>query len=64
VTRLWKAAVSVAGVSILLAPLALAFADFVVSERGQGLIRSFGVARLGAPLFVPDAGKRPEALEP
>jgi tungstate transport system substrate-binding protein len=41
---------------------ARAFADFLVSEKGQGIIRTFGVAKLGAPLFVPDAGKRPEAL--
>ncbi|HET7826304.1 MAG TPA: substrate-binding domain-containing protein [Anaeromyxobacter sp.] len=39
---------------------ARAFADFVVSPRAQQMIARFGVDKVGAPLFVPDAGK-PEA---
>ncbi|MBI1800074.1 MAG: substrate-binding domain-containing protein [Chloroflexi bacterium] len=34
-----------------------AFADYLVSPVGQELIRTFGVAQYGQPLFVPDAGK-------
>jgi tungstate transport system substrate-binding protein len=41
---------------------AKAFADFFVSPGGQALIGKFGVDRVGAPLFTPDAGKPPEAL--
>jgi tungstate transport system substrate-binding protein len=41
---------------------AKAFADFMVSPRAQELIGRFGVDKVGAPLFVPDAGKRPETL--
>jgi tungstate transport system substrate-binding protein len=41
---------------------AKAFADFMVSRKVQGIIGSFGVDRFGAPLFFPDAGKKPEAL--
>jgi tungstate transport system substrate-binding protein len=41
---------------------ARAFADFMVSPRTQELIGRFGVDRVGAPLFTPDAGKKPEAL--
>lgn len=41
---------------------AKAFADFLVSPRGQALIGRFGVDEVGAPLFTPDAGKPPEAL--
>ena len=41
---------------------AKAFADFVVSPRGQGFIGKFGVDRFGAPLFTPDAGKPPASL--
>ncbi|HET8542549.1 MAG TPA: substrate-binding domain-containing protein [Anaeromyxobacter sp.] len=44
------------------APGAKAFADFLVSRRGQELIGRFGVDALGAPLFTPDAGKPPEAV--
>lgn len=39
-----------------------AFADFMVSPRTQELIGRFGVEKFGAPLFVPDAGKREDAL--
>lgn len=41
---------------------ARAFADFVVSPEAQGIIRNFGVDKFGAPLFVPDAGKKAEDL--
>jgi tungstate transport system substrate-binding protein len=41
---------------------AKAFADFMVSKKTQGVIGSFGVDKYGAPLFFPDAGKKPEAL--
>jgi tungstate transport system substrate-binding protein len=36
---------------------ARAFADFVVSPETQALIGRFGVDTVGAPLFIPDAGK-------
>ncbi|MBJ6723427.1 substrate-binding domain-containing protein [Geomesophilobacter sediminis] len=39
-----------------------AFADFMVSRKGQGMIGKFGVEKFGAPLFFPDAGKKPESL--
>ena len=41
---------------------AKAFADFVVSKTAQELIGRFGVEKFGAPLFVPDAGKKVDAL--
>ena len=34
-----------------------AFADYLVSPDTQKIIGSFGVAKFGAPLFFPDAGK-------
>ena len=39
-----------------------AFADFMVSQRAQQLIGSFGVSRYGAALFFPDAGTAPASL--
>ncbi len=36
---------------------AKAFADFIVSPAAQDVIGRFGVDKVGAPLFVPDAGK-------
>lgn len=36
---------------------ARAFADFMVGPEAQGIIKTFGTDRLGAPLFFPDAGK-------
>jgi len=39
-----------------------AFADFMVSDQAQKLIKSFGVEKFGQPLFVPIAGKREEEL--
>lgn len=41
---------------------AKAFADFMVSKKVQGIIAKFGVDKFGAPLFFPDAGKKPESL--
>jgi tungstate transport system substrate-binding protein len=40
-----------------------AFAAYLVGADGQRLIASFGIARFGRPLFVPDAGKNEETLE-
>jgi len=34
------------------------FSDFMVSPEVQGIIKTFGVAKYGAPLFFPDAGKK------
>jgi len=39
-----------------------AFADFMVAKKTQELIGRFGVEKFGAPLFFPDAGKKPESL--
>jgi tungstate transport system substrate-binding protein len=39
-----------------------AFADFMVSDQAQKLIKSFGVEKFSQPLFVPVAGKREEEL--
>jgi tungstate transport system substrate-binding protein len=39
-----------------------AFADFMVARKTQEVIGSFGVDKFGAPLFFPDAGKKPESL--
>lgn len=41
---------------------ARAFADFMVSKKVQEIIGTFGVSKYGSPLFVPDAGKKPEYL--
>lgn len=41
---------------------AKAFASFMVSKKAQGMIGKFGVDKFGAPLFFPDAGKKPESL--
>jgi len=38
------------------------FADFMVTKKTQEIIGSFGVDKFGAPLFFPDAGKKPESL--
>ena len=43
---------------------AQAFADYLVSPPTQQLIATFGVARTGQPLFVPDAGKDEAHLTP
>jgi tungstate transport system substrate-binding protein len=39
-----------------------AFADFVVSRKVQEIIGRFGTEKFGAPLFFPDAGKKPASL--
>jgi tungstate transport system substrate-binding protein len=39
-----------------------AFADFMVSPETQAVIRTFGVAKYGQPLFVPIAGKTEEEI--
>jgi tungstate transport system substrate-binding protein len=39
-----------------------AFADFMVAKKSQEIIGRFGVDRFGAPLFFPDAGRKPESL--
>ncbi len=37
---------------------AKAFSDFVVSKKGQDIIKHFGVEKFGSPLFFPDAGRK------
>jgi tungstate transport system substrate-binding protein len=44
------------------APGGKAFADFMVAKPAQDVIGRFGVEKFGAPLFFPDAGKKPESL--
>jgi len=39
-----------------------AFADFMISLKAQEIISSFGVDKFGAPLFFPDAGRKPAEL--
>lgn len=39
-----------------------AFADFMIAKKTQEIIGRFGVEKFGAPLFFPDAGKKPESL--
>jgi tungstate transport system substrate-binding protein len=39
-----------------------AFADFMITKKTQETIGRFGVEKFGAPLFFPDAGKKPESL--
>jgi tungstate transport system substrate-binding protein len=39
-----------------------AFADFMVSNETQGIIKTFGVDKFGSPLFFPDVGKKEEEL--
>jgi len=41
---------------------AKAFADFLVSQGTQAIIKTFGVDKFGSPLFFPDAGKKIEDL--
>jgi len=38
------------------------FADFMVARKTQEIVGRFGVDKFGAPLFFPDAGKKPESL--
>jgi tungstate transport system substrate-binding protein len=44
------------------APGGKAFADFMVSNETQGIIKTFGVDKFGSPLFFPDVGKKEEEL--
>jgi tungstate transport system substrate-binding protein len=44
------------------APGGKAFADFMVSNETQGIIKTFGVEKFGSPLFFPDVGKKEEEL--
>jgi len=39
-----------------------AFAEFMVSDKAQQIIRDFGVEEFGQPLFIPDADKTYEDL--
>ncbi len=39
-----------------------AFADFMLAPETQAIIRTFGVARFGQPLFVPQAGRQESDL--
>jgi tungstate transport system substrate-binding protein len=39
-----------------------AFADFIVSEEAQKIIKTFGVDKFGLPFFSPCAGKKEEEL--
>jgi tungstate transport system substrate-binding protein len=41
---------------------ARAFSDFIIAQKVQAIIGKFGVEKFGAPLFFPDAGKKPESL--
>jgi tungstate transport system substrate-binding protein len=41
---------------------AKAFADFMISQETQGIIKTYGVEKFGGPLFFPDAGKKMEDL--
>jgi tungstate transport system substrate-binding protein len=41
---------------------AKAFADFMVSQETQAIVKTFGVEKFGSPLFFPDAGKKEEEL--
>ncbi len=39
-----------------------AFADFMIAKKTQEIIGRFGVDKFGAPLFFPDAGRKPGEL--
>jgi tungstate transport system substrate-binding protein len=41
---------------------AKAFADFMVANETQEIIKTYGVDKYGSPLFFPDAGKKAEDL--
>jgi tungstate transport system substrate-binding protein len=41
---------------------AAAFGNFLVAPEAQGIIKTFGVEKLGQPLFFPDAGKSEKEL--
>jgi tungstate transport system substrate-binding protein len=40
----------------------LAFADYIISAPGQAIVKEFGVAKFGQPLFTPAAGQDENAL--
>jgi tungstate transport system substrate-binding protein len=40
----------------------LAFADYIVSPASQAIVKEFGVAKFGQPLFTPAAGQDERAL--
>jgi len=42
---------------------ARAFADFLLGDEAQSLIRSYGVDRFGEPLFFPDGGREEDDLD-
>jgi len=44
------------------APGGKAFANFMVSNEAQDMIKTFGIDKFGSPLFFPDAGKKVEDL--
>jgi tungstate transport system substrate-binding protein len=48
--------------SLVNGPGGKAFADFMVSEKAQSIIKDFGVEKYGQPLFVADAGKTYEEI--
>jgi tungstate transport system substrate-binding protein len=48
--------------SLVNGPGGAAFADFMVSDTAQEMIRDFGVEEFGQPLFIPDADKTYEDL--
>ena len=41
---------------------AKAFADYMVSNQTQAIIKTYGIEKFGGPLFFPDAGKKVEEL--
>jgi tungstate transport system substrate-binding protein len=43
-------------------PGAKAFAAFMVSQKTQNIIKTFGMGKFSSPLFFPDAGKKVEDL--
>jgi tungstate transport system substrate-binding protein len=41
---------------------AKAFAEFMISKKTQGIVKTFGIDKFGSHLFFPDAGKKVEDL--
>ncbi len=48
--------------SLVNGPGGKAFADFMVSDKVQSIIKDFGVDKYGQPLFIADAGKTYEEV--
>ena len=48
--------------SLVNGPGGKAFADFMVSDKAQSIIKDFGVDKYGQPLFTADAGKTYEEV--